>query len=331
MHDTAMEQGGARHSDEAAQARREPRRGMVGLVRSTVSDFLEDDCMTMAAALSYYTVFSLPPLLFFILLLLGAVLSPEDVRGALETQINNVMGPAGAQQVRSILQHAHAPSGGAVSVIIGIGALVFGASGAFGQLQKSLNRVWEVEPDPNQGGFRSFIGKRAMSLGMVLAIAFLLLVSFVISAALSAFGQALGQMLGGGVSNVILEVINAAISFGVITLLFAAMFKVLPDADMRWRDVWIGAALTALLFVIGKFLLSYYLGHSNQGEAFGAARSLVLVFLWIYYASNILLFGAEFTQSWAERHGGIRPAPGAVRVQEVKQHVRESGPEPHHA
>ncbi|HET7599975.1 MAG TPA: YihY/virulence factor BrkB family protein [Gemmatimonadales bacterium] len=326
MHDTAMEQAGTRRSGETASGTH--RRGPLGLVRSTFRDFMEDDCMTMAAALSYYTVFSLPPLLIFILMLLGAVLSPEDVRGTLESQINNVMGPAGGQQVRTILQHAQAPSGGVASVIGGIAALIFGATGAFGQLQKSLNRAWEVEPDPEQGGFRNFVGKRVLSLGMVLAIAFLLLVSFVVSAALSAFGQALGHMIGGGVSDALLTGLNAAISFGVITLLFAGMFKVLPDAEMQWKDVWVGAAITALLFVIGKFLLGLYLGHSSQGEAFGAARSLILVFLWIYYASNILLLGAEFTQSWAERHGGIRPEKGAVRIVETKRRVRASGPQP---
>jgi membrane protein len=296
----------------------------LGLIKRSVHDFLNDDCPTMAAALSYYTVFSLPPLLLLILILVGALLDPQDVQGGIEAQIQDLMGPAGAAQVRTILQAADRPgSGGLLQTILGVIALILGATGAFGQLQAALNRAWQVAPDPRQGGIKSFVIKRVFSLGMVLALAFLLLVSLVLSAALSAFGSKLGSILPDGISGTVLEAINFALSFGTIALLFAAMFKVLPDARIAWRDVWVGAIVTAFLFTIGKFLIGFYLGRSNPGQAFGAAGSLALMLVWIYYSSMILLFGAEFTQTWAERQGkGIEPESGAVRAVQEKHIMR---------
>lgn len=301
-------------------------RGIFGLLKRTVSDFVADDCMTMAAALSYYTVFSLPSLLLLILLLLGAIMSPEDVRGTIETQINALMGPAGADQVRSILEHARAPGGNLPSTLVGLGVLLLGATGAFSQLQQALNRIWGVKPNPHLSGYKALLGKRLLAAGMILVIAFLLLVSLVISAVLSAFGHTLGQMLGSGISGAVLWAVDIALSVGVITLLFAAIFVVLPDAKIRWKDVWVGAALTTVLFLAGKYLLGFYLAHSNPGQAFGAASSLALMFLWIYYSSIILFFGAEFTEKWAERNGGIRPAHGAVRVERIERPVEAPAP-----
>lgn len=300
-------------------------RGIFAIVRDSVKDFMEDDCTTAAAALSYYTVFSLPPLLLLLLLLLGAVMDPEDVQGQLRTQIEALMGPAGGEQVQTILARAQPPAGrGLLATAIGFATLLLGATGAFGQLQASINRAWEVKPDPEQGGIKSFLLKRVFSFGMILALAFLLLVSLALSAVLSAFGDTLGQMLGGGVSVAVLEALNAALSLAVITLLFAAIFRIMPDARIAWKDVWVGAVVTALLFTAGKFLLGFYLGRSNPGEAFGAAGSLALMFIWIYYSSMIVLYGAEFTQTWAKRRGsGITPEPGAVRVVEESHVVRE--------
>ena len=287
----------------------------LGLIRQSVQDFNDDDCPTMAAALSYYTIFSLPPLLVLILLLLGAVMDQRDVQNALEGQIGNLMGPAGREQITTILSEAHLPgSKGILATALGIGALLLGATGAFGQLQAALNRAWEVKPDPAQGGLRSFILKRVFSFGMVLGVAFLLLVSLVVSAALSALGNALGGALPGGLDEWVGQLLNLAVSFAVITLLFATIFKVLPDARVPWRDIWPGAAVTALLFTVGKFLIGFYLGRTNPGVAFGAAGSLAVMLVWIYYSSMIILFGAEFTQVWADRKGaGIKPAPGAIR------------------
>jgi membrane protein len=288
----------------------------LGLIKQSVLDFSDDDCPTMAAALSYYTIFSLPPLLVLILLLLGAVLDQRDIQNALEGQIGNLMGPAGREQVATILQQAHLPgSKGILATALGIGALLLGATGAFGQLQAALNRAWEVKPDPAQGGLRSFLFKRVFSFGMVLGVAFLLLVSLVVSAALSALGNALGGVLPGGLDEWVAQLLNLAVSFAVITLLFATIFKVVPDATAPWRHILPGAAVTALLFTVGKFLIGFYLGRTNPGEAFGAAGSLAVMLVWIYYSSMIVLFGAEFTQVWAERKGGgIQPEQGAIRV-----------------
>jgi membrane protein len=300
------------------------------LVKDSGKDFIDDDCPTQAAALSYYTTFSLPPLLVLILLILRAVVDPRDVQGQIELQIGSLMGPTAAEQIRTILRQVHEPgSGGLLPTVLSILALVFGATGAFGQLQAAINRVWGVAPDPQEGGLKAFLLKRIFSFGMILSVAFLLLVSLVLSAALTAFGSALGGMLPAGISATLLQVLNQVISLVVIAGLFAAMFKVLPDARVSWRDVWVGGGVTALLFVVGKFLIGLYLGRSNPGEAFGAAASLAVMLLWIYYSSMILLYGAEFTQTWAERRGkGIVPQRGAVRVVRERKQVREGRPAP---
>jgi membrane protein len=300
------------------------------LLRDSGKDFIEDDCPTQAAALSYYTIFSLPALLVLILLIVGALVDPRDIQGQLETQIGSLMGPSASEQIRTILQKANAPgSGGVLPTVLSLAALIFGATGAFGQLQAALNRAWGVAPDPEKGGLKSMLMKRVFSFGMILSVAFLLLVSLVLSAALAAFGSALAGMLPDGISGTLLQVVNQVISLVVISALFAAVFKVLPDAKVAWRDVWVGGAVTALLFVIGKFLIGFYLGRSNPGDAFGAAGSLALIMVWIYYSSMILLYGAEFTQIWADRRGsGIAPQKGAVRVVQEKKRLREGEPVP---
>jgi membrane protein len=300
------------------------------LLRDSGKDFIDDDCPTQAAALSYYTTFSLPPILVLILLILRAVVDPRDVQGQIELQIGSLMGPTATEQIRTILRQVHEPgSGGLLPTVLSLVALIFGATGAFGQLQAALNRVWGVAPDPRKGGLKAFLMKRVFSFGMILSVAFLLLVSLVLTAALSAFGGALGGMLPAGVSATLLQVLNQVVSFVVIAALFAAMFKVLPDARVAWRDAWVGAGVTALLFVVGKFLIGLYLGRSNPGEAFGAAASLAVMLLWIYYSSMILLYGAEFTQTWAEWRGReIVPERGAVRVVQERKQVREGEPAP---
>jgi membrane protein len=303
-------------------------RGIVAIFKDSAKDFIEDDCMDSAAALSYYTIFSLPALLVLILTIISAVMSPSDVRGGLEGQLQSLMGPSAGEQVRTIIQQAEQkPGGGLLPTVLGIIGLLLGATGAVGQLQKALNRAWNVEPDPNQGGVKNFLTKRIFSLGMILVLAFFLLVSLVVSAALTGMGDRVNSFLPSGLSGPVLEVLNMAISLGVITLLFAALFKVMPDAKISWRSVWVGAAVTAVLFIVGKFLIGFYLGKSNPGQAYGAAGSLAVLLLWVYYSSLILLFGAEFTETWAERRGqGIEPEPGAVRVRREKQRVGELGP-----
>lgn len=304
--------------------------GVLGLIKKSASDFIKDDCMDSAAALSYYTIFSLPAILVLILTLVSAVMNPSDVRGGLEGQLQALMGPTAGEQIRTIIQQAEQkPDSGFLPTLLGIAGLIFGATGAFGQLQKTLNRAWNVEPDPNQGGIKTFLTKRLFSFGMILVVAFFLLVSLVLSTVLTGLGDRLGAFLPSGISGPVLEVFNTVISFAAITLLFAALFKVMPDAKIAWRNVWVGAAVTAALFVLGKFLIGFYLGQSNPGQAYGAAGSLAVLLLWVYYSSLILLFGAEFTETWAESRGQrIEPEPGAVRVVREKQRVGSSAPRP---
>ena len=297
------------------------RKGIFGMIRAAFSDFSQDDCPTQAAALSYYTVFSLPPLLVLIIVLASFIFDPADVQHAIQGQLQGLIGPAGGEAIQSILTHAQRPTGRSLATVLGIVALVLGAGGAFLQLQSALNRAWEVKPDPRQGGIRNFVLKRLVSLGMVLALGFLLLVSLAIGAALAALGDAVSRFLP-GLSEALLLVINHVVSLAVSTGLFAAIFRYLPDAQVRFQDVRVGALVTGVLFEAGKFGIGFYLGKSNPGEAFGAAGSLALVLVWIYYSSMLILFGAEFTQVWAtERGRGIRPEAGAVHVVEVTREV----------
>lgn len=288
---------------------------MFELLKQSVSDFLEDDCQTMAAALAYYTVFSLPPLLVVIVTLAGFFLGADTVRQAVMEQAGTLVGPKAAEQVQVMLSEGAVANEGAWwKALLGFAVLLFGATTAFAQLQAALNRAWEVEPDPNAGGAKQFVGKRILSFGFVLALGFLLLVSMVISAVLTGAGNWISARLG-GISAPLLEVLNLVVSFLIITALFAAIFKYLPDARIGWEDVRAGALATGVLFVLGKFLIGLYIGKSGLDSAYGAAGAIILIFAWVYYSSMILLFGAEFTQAWAAKHGrGIEPEPGARRM-----------------
>jgi membrane protein len=227
-----------------------------------------------------------------------------------------------------VLQSAEAPDvSRGMTAALGVGALLFGAVGAFVQLQNALNRVWDVAPDPAGGGVRRFLRQRLVSFGMLLTIAFLLLVSLVVSAAVAAFGDALGRLLPDPFTGIVLQVIQAILSIGVVTLLFALLYRYVPDAEIAWRDVAIGAFVTALLFTAGQFALGQYFGRADPGSAFGAAGALALLLIWIYYSAIILFLGAEFTQAWAVRRGsGIRPTSGAVRLDEARAPGTDAGP-----
>ena len=307
----------------SAQAK--ARKGIFPMLKDTAKDFMDDDCPRMAAALSYYTVFALPPLLILLLMIAGAVWDPAEVQRAIQTQMGSLMGSQGAQEIGTIINQAERPGGRGIKAVLGVGALILGATGAFLQLQGALNRAWEVEPDPDAGGWKNFVFKRLLSLGMILGVAFLLLVSLALSAAVSAIGGFAGRLIPGA-SSAILFLFENIITFVVVAGLFAAIFKVLPDARIAWRDVWVGAVATAALFTLGKFALGFYLGRSNPGEAFGAAGSLALVLVWIYYSSMIVLFGAEFTQQWAVNRGsGIEPEEGARRMADEVGDPRQAG------
>jgi membrane protein len=292
------------------------------LVKRSGEEFFRDEGPRYAAALSYYTVFALGPLLALLVLLAGVIWDPNDVQGAIEVQIRDLIGPEASREVLAMIAHRD-PTGGkwTLATIAGLGILIFGATGSFLQLQDALNRAWNVEPDPTKGGIKNFIKKRIFSFGLILGIVFLLIVSLVITAAVSA----LSERVAGGLPEKLTLVLNSVFAFVVITVLFAAMYKVLPDARIGWRDVWVGAIGTSVFFVLGKFLIGLYIGRSDPGSAFGAAGTLAVILIWIYYASHIVLFGAEFTQAWTEKFGGgIRPEKGAAKTVEKK--VRERGP-----
>lgn len=291
-------------------------RGALQLVWKAVNDFFADGCPGMAAALSFYTFFSLPALLVLLLLVVGAFLDPEVVQAALVEQVRDLLGRAGAEQVETVLQRARRPEMDvSAAALLGVAAVLFGATTAFAQLQEALNRAWSVQPDPGRGQIRTFLAKRVFSFGVVLVVAFLLLVSLALSTALAAFGGALAAGLPGPASEPMLRTLNFVFSFGVFALLFAAMFRLIPDAEVAWADVWVGALATALLFVLGKLLIGTYLGRTDPGSAYGAAGSLAVVLLWVYYSSMIVLFGAELTRAWADRYGkGVEPTEGAVEI-----------------
>jgi membrane protein len=285
---------------------------MWSFLKRILSDFSEDECSVRAAALAYYTVFALPPLLILLTLVVGLFWDPVQVQQALEQQFSSLVGDEGGRAIREMISRAERQgSGGIVATVLGTAALTFGALGAFMQLQGALNRAWEVKPDPRKGGVKQFIAKRILSAGMILAVAFLLIVSLAVSAVLSSLGSKITFL-----PEQALQAADLVLSFGVITVLFATIFRFLPDAEIAWRDVWTGALVTSLLFVAGKFVIGFYLGRSNPGDAFGAASALAVILVWIYYAGMIVLFGAEFTQAWAERRGKRkRPEQGAVHVE----------------
>jgi membrane protein len=269
--------------------------------------------------LAYYTIFSLAPLLVIVIAIAGLVGGRDAVQGAAMTQVEGLVGAQGREFVQSMVATAgEQKSTGIIASVIGIVTLLFGALGAFGELQGSLNTIWEVKPKPAQGlmdTIKRYVLTRFFSFTVVLGVGFLLLASLVISAALSAFNEYMGSVLP--FPPVILTLLNFVVSLGVITLLFAMIYKILPDADIAWKDVWLGALVTALLFNLGKYAIGLYLGQSNVGTTFGAAGSLAILLIWIYYSAQILFLGAEFTQVYANRFGSkIVPDEDAVKITE---------------
>lgn len=285
------------------------------LLKETVSEWNKDKASRLAAALAYYTVFSLSPLLIIVIAIAGAVFGEEAARGEIVGQIQGLVGKDGAEFIQAAIENAAKPqAGGGFASLVSIGVLLFGASGLFAQLQDALNTIWEVQPDPKQG-IASFIRTRFLSFSMVLGIGFLLLVSLVISAALTAVVGYLSNLLPAIAS--LLQVANFILGFVVTTVLFGLIYKFLPDVKITWSDVIIGAAITSLLFSLGRYLLGLYLGNSSFGSSYGAAGSLVVILAWVYYAAQILFFGAEFTQVYARRYGSqIVPDKNAIPITE---------------
>jgi membrane protein len=275
-------------------------RNILSLFKQTISEWNEDKAPTLAASLSYYTVFSVAPLLVIAVGVAGLVFGEEAVRGQLHGELQGLVGDSGAEVIEQMMVSARKPSTGILATGLGLLALVFGATGVFVQLQDALNHIWHVKPAP-RNGLLNLVRIRFLSFAMVLVIGFLLLVSLVVSAALAAVGAYLGNVFPGW--QVLWQGLNLLISFAAITVLFAMIYKILPDTHVAWKDVWFGAAVTSLLFSLGKFAIGLYLGRSSVASAYGAAGSLVIVLLWVYYSAQILFLGAEFTQVFARRHG----------------------------
>ena len=280
-----------------------PARAVPDIVKAAFADWKDDNAPRLGAALAYYTVFSLAPLLVVAIAVAGLAFGHEAAQGRIVAEIQGLVGKAGAEAVQGMLESARKPSSSAWAAVLGTLTLLLGAGGAFTELRGALNVVWEAPPKPG-GGIWGAIRDRLLSFAMVLVVGFLLLVSLAVSASLAAIhGFSVGLWPG---AKVLLEVVNAIFSFGVVTVMFAAIFKLLPDTQIAWRDVWAGAATTAALFTVGKTLIGLYLGKSSIASAYGAAASLAIILAWVYYAAQILFFGAELTQVYAHRHGSRR-------------------------
>ena len=277
---------------------------------SAARDWWEDNCLRLAASLAYYTALSLAPLVLLIVGVVGMVLGRDQVAGQLAAQLESLMGPSGRELVNSILTTT-SPEGGALATVVGLVTLVMGATAVFGELQTTMNLIWEVRPGPTNGvwaGIWAWLRGRVFSLAIVFALAFLLLISLVVSAALA--GAA--ALFWGPAQTLLSRLLEITVSLVVLTLGFALLFTYVPDAEIRWSDVWLGGVVTAVLFTLGKTAIGYYLGHASVGSAYGAAGSMVVLLVWVYYSALIVFFGAEFTQAWATRQGGVAPQPHAV-------------------
>ncbi|MET0283655.1 MAG: YihY/virulence factor BrkB family protein [Polyangiales bacterium] len=294
-------------------------RELIGVFKETARDWSRDNATRLAASLAYYTVLSLAPLLMLAVSISGLVFGEEAARGQIAQQLTAVVGPEAGEGVETVLKNAQAPDTGTLSSILGIAVLMFGASGVFGELQSSLNEVWQVRRKP--GSFWNVIRERFFSFSMVLGVAFLLLVSLLVSAVLTAVGHRLSHALPGG--ETVWLVLNAVISLGIISVIFALLFKVIPDVEIAWRDVWVGAVVTAILFTVGKFGLDMYLGRASVASPYGAAGSLIVLVIWVYYAAQILFFGAEFTQVHARRRGAVVKPSKYAEAKQVERVVHD--------
>jgi membrane protein len=296
------------------QTRRSSAARALDLLTSTAREWSRDKCPQLGAALAYYTIFSLAPLVLVLLGIFGLIYgSNEQARQKILDQLRYLMDPSGVKVFQDIANSAAGPKAGILATAIGILIALFGASGIFGQLQDALNTIWSVKPKPNQGIW-GFIRARFLSFAMVGGVCFLLLVSLTLENLLRSLHSYLQSIVPGG--HYLGLAIFYVFDLAIIVLLFAMLFRYLPDAKIAWRDVWTGAALTAILFLMGKFLLGLYLGSGAAGSAYGAASSLITLLLWIFYSAQILLFGAEFTKVYADTYGShIEPEEHAVKVE----------------
>ena len=314
-----------------AAARKMSASAVLGIFKDAATGWLDDSAMRLSAALSYYTIFSLAPLLVLVVSVVGFFWGSQSatIQADLVSQMREQIGPQAADAIAVMLENADRPgSGGVIATVLGVVTLLIGATALFGQIQEAINTVWGVKPNPKEGAIWPLVRQRLLSFGMILTVCFVLLVSLVLSAVVGYTTQGLGD--SGAVGGFALQLINIGVAFAVATVLFALIFRYLPDARVEWRDVWVGALVTALLFSIGRVLIGLYLGRSSTASAYGAAGSLAVLLVWIYYTSMILLYGAEVTQVYATRFGsGVVPSKHAVRV--VTQTVEVDPHEVKHA
>jgi membrane protein len=282
------------------------------LGKKSVTAWLDDYAPSMGAAISYYTVFSIAPLLLIVIAVAGFVWGREAVQGEIVGQLSGLIGRDGALGIQALIESAHKPAKGMLATAISLGVLVVGATTVFAELQSALDRVWDVPPAQKKSGIWSTLRARLLSLGFILGLGFLLSVSLVISAGLAALGGWMTGMLPG--AELLLQILNSIVSLGVAVVLFAMIFKLMPQAAVGWRDVWVGAIVTAVLFEIGKALIGLYIGKSSVTSSFAAAGSLVVLLLWVYYSAQIFLLGAEFTWVYAHDHGSLAAARKAVKT-----------------
>jgi membrane protein len=295
----------------------------VAVLKQSGQAFADDNASRLAAALACYTLLSMAPLVVLCVAIAGLFFGREAAQGQIAQELGSVVGESGAKAIESVVANAKNPGSGILASIGGVAVLLFGASGLFGELQSSLNTVWSVEPKPGRGIW-GVIKDRFFSFTMVLGVGFLLLVSLVVSAALAALGRHLVSVLP---LAPVWHVVNTLLSLVVAALIFALIFKVIPDAKIRWQDVWMGAFVTAILFSLGRLLLGLYIGHSGVSSSYGAAGSIVALVIWVYYSAQILLFGAEFTEAHAARFGSrIEPTENAIPIggEKEPEHVEST-------
>lgn len=292
-------------------------------IRETVAGWLEDDAPSKGAAIAYYAMFSMAPLLFIVIAVAGWFFGADAVRGVVFAQVADLMGENGAEAIQEMLANVSAPETGLWATVASMAVLIFGATTVFAQLQSALDAIWQVPEAAKaekQNAIWAFVRSRLLSFGLVLSLAFLIIVSLLFSSAISALGKWWGPAFGAW--ETVAQVANLIVGFGLLTVVFAAIFKFMPRARIEWRDVWVGAAVTSLLFAVGKFLIGLYLGKGDVGSSFGAFGSIVIVMVWVYYSAQIFLLGAEFTWVYAHASGSRQPeaVPAAAQVAAAPPH-----------
>ncbi len=294
--------------------------------KELVTRYLADDAFNLGAALAYYTVFSFAPLIVVATTVAGYFVGKDDISGRLNDELTDLLGPDAAQSILEIVSNAYSSGDSFWATILSVGTLVFAATGVFANLQISLNKIWEIKPVPSNG-ILSFLGTRLLSFGFVVGLGFLLMITLVLNALVMGFMDKIAELVP-ALGPLVLAVTSWVLTTAVTAVIFAVMFRFLPDARARWRDIWVGALFTAILFGLGRILIGFYIGNSDFSSTYGAAGALITLLVWTYYNSQILFLGAEFTATWARRSGNpITPNAHAVRIRVEEVELHDDGSE----